>query len=95
MSKDQYVLERIRIKAATIDFEVIGVSNGKIDDLQQIDGIDTSLEGKLNALGISTLDQLAKLDDDMADDVNDAIEYFPGRIKRQLWAEQARILTGR
>ena len=31
--------------------------------------------------------------DDIADDVNEAIEYFPGRVKRQLWAEQARILT--
>ena len=94
MSKEHYVLERIRIKSATIDFDAIGRANGKVDDLQQIDGIDPSLEEKLNALGISTLGQLAKLDDDMADTVNDAIEYFPGRIKRQLWVEQARILTG-
>ena len=38
------------------------------------------------------LDQLAKMDDDMSDDVNDAIEYMPGRIRRQLWSDQAKIL---
>ena len=34
----------------------------------------------------------SKMDDDISDVVNDAIEYMPGRIRRQLWAEQAQIL---
>ena len=58
----------------------------------RIDGIDEGLERRLNTLGISTLSQISKMDDDMSDTVNDAIEYMPGRIRRQLWAEQAQIL---
>ena len=72
--------------------EVFGEANGHTDDLQQIDGIDEGLERRLNTLGISTLSQISKMDDDMSDVVNDAIEYMPGRIRRQLWAEQAQIL---
>ena len=92
MAKEDYILARINIKAITIDFEVIGDANGHTDDLQQIDGIDEGLERRLNTLGISTLTQISKMDDDMSDVVNDAIEYMPGRIRRQLWAEQAQIL---
>ena len=92
MAKEDYILARINIKAITIDFEVIGEANGHTDDLQQIDGIDVGLERRLNTLGISTLSQISKMDDDMSDVVNDAIEYMPGRIRRQLWAEQAQIL---
>ena len=92
MSKEDYVNARIKIKSITVDFSIIGESGGRDDDLQQIDGIDNSLENRLNTLGITTLDQISKMDDDMSDDVNDAIEYMPGRIRRQLWAEQAKIL---
>ncbi len=92
MAKEDYILARINIKAITIDFEIIGEANGHTDDLQQIDGIDEGLERRLNTLGISTLSQISKMDDDMSDVVNDAIEYMPGRIRRQLWAEQAQIL---
>ena len=92
MAKEDYILARINIKAITIDFEVIGEANGHTDDLQQIDGIDEGLERRLNTLGISTLSQISKMDDDMSDAVNAAIEYMPGRIRRQLWAEQAQIL---
>ena len=92
MSKEEYVLARIKIKAVTVNFDVIGRANGRSDDLQQVDGIDGDLEGRLNTVGITTLEQLSKMDDVTAEDVNDAIEYMPGRIRRQLWAEQAKIL---
>ncbi|MDP6215060.1 MAG: hypothetical protein QGI41_09000, partial [Acidimicrobiales bacterium] len=92
MAKEDYINARIKIKAITVNFSVIGDSGGRDDDLQQIDGIDDALEKRLNTLGITTLDQLSKMDDDMSDDVNDAIEYMPGRIRRQLWSDQAKIL---
>ena len=92
MAKEDYILARIKIKAITIDFNIIGEANGHTEDLQQIDGIDEGLERRLNTRGISTLSQISKMDDDMSDVVNDAIEYMPGRIRRQLWAEQAQIL---
>ena len=93
MEKEDYVLARIKIKSATVDFGKLGQPNGSNDDLQQIDGIDDGLERRLNTLGITTLLQLSRMDDEASDDVNDAIEYMPGRIRRQLWAEQARILV--
>ena len=92
MSKEEYVLARIKIKAVTVNFDVIGRANGRSDDLQQVDGIDGDLEGRRNTVGITTLEQLVKIDDVTAEDGNDAIEYMPGRIRRQLWAEQAKIL---
>jgi hypothetical protein len=92
MAKEDYILARIGVKSILIDFDVIGESGGQTDDLQQIDGIDQGLERRLNALGISTLSQISRMDDEMSDAVNDAIEYMPGRIRRQLWAEQAQIL---
>ena len=92
MGKEEYTLARIKIKSATVDFDAIGESGDTKDDLQQIDGIDMGLETRLNTLGISTLQQLSRMDDDISDDINDAIEYMPGRIRRQLWSEQAKIL---
>ena len=95
MSKEDYILARVAIKSVTLDFEKLGDSEGLKDVLQQIDGIDHGLEMRLNTLGISTLKQLSRMDDDLSDDVNDAIEYMPGRIRRQLWSEQAKILLGK
>ena len=92
MSKEDYINARIKIKAITVDFSVIGDSGGRDDDLQQIDGIDDSLEKRLNTLGITTLDQLSKMADEMSDVVNDALEDMPGRIRRQLGAAEAKIL---
>ena len=44
------------------------------------------------AIGITTLDQISKMNDEVADVVNDAIEHFPGRIRRQGWVQQAKVI---
>ena len=54
------------------------------DDLQVIKGIGPFLEEKLNALGITTYRQIANMDSKLEEQVNEAIEFFPGRIKRQM-----------
>ena len=64
------------------------------DDLQVIKGIGPFLEEKLNALGITTYRQIANMDSELEEQVNEAIEFFPGRVKRDQWVTQAKILLG-
>lgn len=59
------------------------------DDLQVIKGIGPFLEEKLNALGITTYRQIANMDSKLEEQVNEAIEFFPGRVKRDEWGRQA------
>ena len=44
---------------------------------------------KLNALGIFTFDQVSKMTAKIEEEVNEAIEFFPGRVRRDEWARQA------
>ncbi len=87
------VLSRIKSKSASIDFARIGSADGK-DDLKVIKGVGPFSERKLNALGISTYRQIANFNEEDIDKVNDAIEFFPGRVKRDDWVGQAKILIG-
>ena len=60
------------------------------DDLQVIKGVGPFIEDKLNALGIYTFEQVGNMTAEIEEQVNVAIEFFPGRIKRDKWANQAR-----
>jgi len=40
-------------------------------------------------LGIFTFEQISKMDSEIEEQVNIAIEFFPGRVKRDEWARQA------
>lgn len=60
------------------------------DDLQRTKGIGPFIEEKLNALGIYTFMQISKMDEELEDQVNIAIEFFPGRVKRDKWVNQAK-----
>ena len=55
-----------------------------------IKGIGPFIEEKLNALGIFTFRQIAKMTPEIEDQVNVAIEFFRGRIKRDKWVKQAK-----
>jgi predicted flap endonuclease-1-like 5' DNA nuclease len=44
----------------------------------------------LNALGIFTVEQVGSITAEIEQQVNIAIEFFPGRIKRDEWAKQAK-----
>jgi len=86
-------LARIKAKTSKIDYARIGkASKGAKDDLQRIKGIGPFLEKKLHALDIYTFEQISKFNAKDEDIVNDAIEFFPGRIKRDLWSKQAKEL---
>ena len=86
-------LERVAAKAEKIDFATLGVAvASEKDDLQSIKGIGPFIEEKLNALGIFTFEQVSKMTAKIEEEVNVAIEFFPGRVKRDEWAKQAKKL---
>ena len=63
------------------------------DDLKVIKGIGPFIAEKLNALGIYTFDQVGNMTPKIEEQVNQAIEFFSGRIKRDEWAKQAKELA--
>ena len=89
--KKEGALLRVAEKSKYIDFGILGfaTAEGK-DDLQEIKGVGPFIEEKLNALGIFTFAQISRMNSEMEDKVNEAIEFFPGRIKRDEWVMQAR-----
>ena len=94
-AKQDEALNRIREKAKNIDFERLGRSDeASKDDLKRISGIGPFIETKLNALGIYRFEQISRFNDEDIDKVNDAIEFFPGRVRRDDWRGQAKGLVG-
>ena len=91
--KEAEDLERIAQKAETIDFATLGVATfDEKDDLQTIKGIGPFIAEKLYALGIYTFEQVGNMTPKIEEEVNKAIEFFPGRVKRDQWAKQAKEL---
>ncbi len=86
-------LERVKANAAKIDFSTMGVATiSDKDDLQVIKGIGPFLEEKLNALGIYTYKQISRMSSELEEQVNIAIEFFPGRVKRDQWVNQCKAI---
>lgn len=74
---------------------VVGVAaDDKRDDLKLVKGIGPVYEGKLNELGIFTFEQIAKLNDEAREAVED-LTGFPGRVEREDWVGQAKILMNK
>lgn len=67
-------------------------SSPRRDDLTVIRGIGKSIEKKLNALGITTFEQMAAWTREDLDRV-DAALAFPGRAQRENWVGQAKTLA--
>ncbi len=86
------VIQRMRFKSKGIDFSVIGYAGKDRDDLKEIKGIGPFIEEKLHALGIYTFEQVGKFNSDIEERVNIAIEFFRGRVKRDQWSKQAKVL---
>ena len=64
------------------------------DDLEQIRGVGPTLARRMQEHGITTLQQLAALDDDEVTALADAIRVSPGRIERDDWMGHAAQLLG-
>jgi predicted flap endonuclease-1-like 5' DNA nuclease len=65
---------------------------GKADDLKRIKGIGKQNEGRLHGLGIWHFDQIGKWTAEEVTWVGTFLA-FPGRIEREGWVEQARLLA--
>ncbi|MDX2287818.1 MAG: hypothetical protein NW217_03230 [Hyphomicrobiaceae bacterium] len=66
--------------------------SGPADDLKRIRGIGVLIEKKLNSLGITRYEQVANWTGADIDRMSQMLD-FKGRIERESWVEQARILA--
>jgi NADH-quinone oxidoreductase subunit E len=63
------------------------------DDLKRIKGVGPKLEKLLNSLGIFHFSQIAEWSEDEIAWVDYHLEGFQGRVLRDAWVEQARLLA--
>ncbi len=88
------ILVRIANRKHLLDYDSFGRADfRKKDKLQMISGIGPFIEEKLNMLDIYTFKQISKFRDNDIETVNEAIEFFPGRIERDEWVAQAKELV--
>lgn len=91
---DVGILRRIEARADELNFNRIGLATAaEADDLQVIVGVGPFLEKKLHAIGIYTFRQIANFTKDDVEQVNEIIEFFPGRIEREDWVGQSAKLA--
>ena len=76
-----------RILAAT------QIEKQDIDDLKEIKGIGPVIEKKLNMLGIVSFKQVSTFTDEAIHQIARAVKFFPDRIKRDHWVQQAKELV--
>jgi predicted flap endonuclease-1-like 5' DNA nuclease len=66
---------------------------GKADDLKEIEGIGPALEKLVNSMGFYHFDQIAKWSDADVALVDAEMKTFKGRITRDKWVAQAKIIV--
>ena len=77
------------VKPATL----AGARGGTADDLKQIKGIGPKLEQLCNELGFFHFDQVATWTADEVAWVDANLKGFKGRVSRDNWVEQAKVLA--
>ena len=70
----------------------IGAQAAQVDDLKRIRGVGVLIEKKLNSMGVTSYQQIANWSASDIDRVSQVLD-FRGRIERENWVEQARILS--
>ncbi|MGP6085526.1 endonuclease [Antarctobacter jejuensis] len=70
-----------------------GPRDGGADDLKQIKGIGPKMEKLCNSLGIYHFDQIAAWTDQEIAWVDANLEGFKGRVSRDEWVAQAKVLA--
>lgn len=70
-----------------------GPRGGAADDLKRIKGVGPKLEALLNRMGFYHFDQVAGWTADEVAWVDDNLEGFKGRVSRDQWIDQAKLLA--
>jgi len=77
-----------------LDYKSFGTATlSEMDDLKMISGIGPFIEERLHAVDIYTFSQISKFTAQDIETINEAIEYFSGRIERDEWVAQAKELV--
>lgn len=63
------------------------------DDLTRIKGVGPKLAALLNSHGIKTFEQVAGWSEEDIDRIDGQLGRFEGRIRRDSWVEQAKLLS--
>ncbi len=85
-------LRSVRSEALRSEPLRAGPVASQFDDLKRIRGVGVLIEKKLNSLGVTSYEQIANWTGADIDRVNQILD-FKGRIERENWVEQARILS--
>jgi len=80
--------------AETAEVEVETEEEIDVNDLKLLKGLGKGIEKKLQAEGISTLNQLAEMTDDGVKALNEKIAGFEVRFNRYDWRTQAQNFLG-
>lgn len=71
----------------------VPVGNGPGDNLLRMKGVGPKLASTLHALGITRYEQIAAWSDEDVARVDAQLGQFQGRIARDRWTEQAKLLA--
>ncbi len=86
---EKKVVKKVAKKKAVVKKEAAADATDKLTD---INGIGPVIEGKLQALGITSFAQIAKLTAERIVEIDEQLN-FKGRIDREEWVEQAKKLA--
>lgn len=67
---------------------------GPADDLSRMKGVGPKVVATLAGLGVTRYDQIAAWNDEDIERIDPQLGAFKGRVRRDQWVEQARLLAG-
>lgn len=82
----------VAVAAAALDAR-IDAGREEADDLTRIKGLGPKLAATLGTLGVTRFDQIAGWSEADIDRIDAQLGRFQGRIRRDEWVEQARLLA--
>lgn len=68
---------------------ILKITAEEKDDLKVINGIGPGIERRLNEIGIHSYRQISEFTPELIKQISTSIKFFPGRIDRDRWVEQA------
>jgi predicted flap endonuclease-1-like 5' DNA nuclease len=89
---DMAGLRSVRSEAYAGAGQIGGAKSAQVDDLKRVRGVGVLIEKKLNSMGVTSYQQIANWSASDIDRVSQVLD-FRGRIERENWVEQARILS--